>query len=441
MARKLSRRRQGNHIGRRALSPEIRGNNLISGTLFRIQQFARLLWARAALISALAFLAPLAAPLLSSLLPDWILAKMLEETVRSLLDILANSMLAVTTFSLTIMVTAHLAADQGASPRGHRLLQEDGSTQTVLATFVGSFVYALVSIVLLQTGFAPETSFSGYYLMTLVVFAIVILTILRWIGRLASLGSIEATILTAETSARDTLSTRNASPFLGGRRLVPGSVPADAHSLTCNHGGYVRHIDTKRLSELAGERGGEVFVKAVPGDFVGEGDTLAHVTIEDLTDEDEKDLCRCYTIGTSRSFEQDPTFALRVLTDIAERALSSGINDPGTARDVTGRLALLISDFEGEIEPDNPAGPLVYVPELDRTSLMLETLDPIARDGRSFVEVQIDLQMALARLACHRDEGMARAARILSARALAYAQDGILIEEDKRRIADAGPDP
>jgi len=35
--------------------------------------------------------------------------------------------------------------------------------------------------------------------------------------------------------------------------------------------------------------------------------------------------------GTARTFEQDPTLALRVLVDIALRALSPAINDPTTA--------------------------------------------------------------------------------------------------------------
>ena len=412
---------------------------MISGHLFLLREFARRLWVRAALISALAFVAPLAALPLASFLPDWVLAKIREETVRSLLDILANSMLAVTTFSLTIMVTAHLAADQAASPRGHRLLTEDGRTQTVLATFVGSFVYALMAIVLLQTGFASEATFSGFYLMTLVVFAVVILTILHWIGQLASLGSIEATIYAAEDCARAVLDNRNALPFLGGRRLIPGSVPSDAHSLASPTSGYIRHIDTARLSEFAGERQGAVFIAAVPGDFVGRGDTLAHISVDTFTDNDEKRLAASFTIGGERSFDQDPIFALRVLTEIADRALSPGINDPGTARDVAVRLALLLEDFSGEAEPDDPVAPLVHVPDLDRMNLLLQTLDPIARDGRAFVEVQLDLQKALTRLARHRDTALAEAARAVSDRALEYARNGLPIESDFRRVADVAP--
>ena len=412
---------------------------MISGNLFKVRQFARRLWVRAALVSALAFIAPLAALPLASLLPDWVLAKITEDTVRSLLDILANSMLAVTTFSLTIMVTAHLAADQGASPRGHRLLREDGRTQTVLATFVGSFVFALVSIVLLQTGFATSNSFSGFYLMTLVVFAVVILTILRWIGQLASLGSIEATIRSAEDQARRVLDSRNAKPFLGAHRFIPGTVPGDAHSLASTVGGYIRHIDTAQLSKCAQERQARVFVAAMPGDFVSRGQTLAHIAMDTMTDKDEAAFAACFTIGHERDFDQDPIFALHVLTEIADRALSPGINDPGTARDVTVRLALLLDGVETETEPDTPEAPLIHVPPMDRMALLHETFDPIARDGRAFLDVHDALQRAFATLSRHRDPEMADAARAMSGRALEYARQGLLIPKDMDRLHQAAP--
>ena len=36
-------------------------------------------------------------------------------------------------------------------------------------------------------------------------------------------------------------------------------------------------------------------------------------------------------IGDERTFQQDPEYAIRILVDIAIKALSSAINDPTTA--------------------------------------------------------------------------------------------------------------
>lgn len=62
------------------------------------------------------------------------------EAVDNILNILASSMLAVTTFSLSIMVTAYGSATTNVTPRATRLVVEDVTTQNVLATFIGSFL-------------------------------------------------------------------------------------------------------------------------------------------------------------------------------------------------------------------------------------------------------------------------------------------------------------
>jgi uncharacterized membrane protein len=45
----------------------------------------------------------------------------------------------------------------------------------------------------------------------------------------------------------------------------------------------------------------------------------------------ERELMRCIHLATSRTFEQDPKYAIRLLVDIAIRALSPAVNDPTTA--------------------------------------------------------------------------------------------------------------
>jgi uncharacterized membrane protein len=42
--------------------------------------------------------------------------------------------------------------------------------------------------------------------------------------------------------------------------------------------------------------------------------------------------------GVERTFEQDPAFALRIMVDIANRALSPAVNDPTTAVQVIDHI-------------------------------------------------------------------------------------------------------
>ncbi|BBE64520.1 hypothetical protein TRKP064_p0021 (plasmid) [Klebsiella pneumoniae] len=69
------------------------------------------------------------------MIPESVSVKVGAEAVDNILNILASSMLAVTTFSLSIMVTAYGSATTNVTPRATRLVVEDVTTQNVLATF------------------------------------------------------------------------------------------------------------------------------------------------------------------------------------------------------------------------------------------------------------------------------------------------------------------
>lgn len=114
----------------------------------------------------------------------------------------------MTTFSLTVMVTAHFAAQNQATPRAPRLLREDTRTQTVLTTFLGTFVYALTSIVFLQLRIHSGRGLVIRNAITLFVIALVILAILRWGNHLSSLGSLEETARRVEEAARAAIECR-----------------------------------------------------------------------------------------------------------------------------------------------------------------------------------------------------------------------------------------
>lgn len=98
------------------------------------------------------------------MIPESVSVKVGAEAVDNILNILASSMLAVTTFSLSIMVTAYGSTTTNVTPRATRLVVEDVTTQNVLATFIGSFLFSLVGIIALNMGAYGERGESFYSL-------------------------------------------------------------------------------------------------------------------------------------------------------------------------------------------------------------------------------------------------------------------------------------
>ena len=68
----------------------------------------------------------------------------------------------------------------------------------------------------------------------------------------------------------------------------------------------------------------------VVGDFVGKDEPL-FALYGNVSGIDENILASSINFGIERTLEQDPTFAFRIILDIALKALSPAINDPTTA--------------------------------------------------------------------------------------------------------------
>ena len=117
------------------------------GWVQRLREQLRLMWVRVLLYSlagvALAGLAPLIGPVLPYV-PKIDLA---AGSVGSLLNIIASSMLAVTTFSMSIIVGAYGSATSNATPRATRLLEQDRTAQSAVSVFIGSFLFSIVGII------------------------------------------------------------------------------------------------------------------------------------------------------------------------------------------------------------------------------------------------------------------------------------------------------
>lgn len=403
----------------------------VSKTVFRLRQLSRRLWIRTSLIAFLALVSALTSRFFGPLIPDAIAENIGPGPVTRLLEILASSMLAVTTFSLSVMVSARQSASTQVTPRSYRLLLEDATTQTVLATFLGAFVYALVSFILVSTDFYSGDSVAVILMFTLIVVALVVLSILRWIDHLSDLGSVAETSRRVEDAARAALAIRRDWPCLGARPLDPDAVPGGARALPAPETGYVQHVDVEALNEAAEAAGAEIFVLAPPGSFLAEGEALCRHSGAP----DREKMARAFTLAPSRSFDQDPRFGIIVLSEIAQRALSPGMNDPGTAIDILGRLVRLLLPAGASPERDEVAFPRVHLAPVTPAELLRDGFSPIARDGAGNIEVQVRLQKALATLRRDGTLAMARAARDEARRALALAEDALPLDEDRARIA------
>ena len=374
---------------------------MISKWRWIIVQFSRKLWVRALLFAALAVITALAAIFLKHLIPDDLSTKIGADAVDNILNILASSMLAVTTFSLSVMVAAYTAATSSVSPRATRLLMEDTTTQNVLGTFVGSFLFSLVGITALSTGVYGNEGRVILFVVTLGVIALIVATVLLWIEHLSHLGRVGETSERVEQATLKAVQQRIQYPWLSGAPLTDArQIPADALPLYAEKIGYIQHIDVAAISQWAEKAEARVYITSLPGAFVHPKRVLARVA--GTHELDQEKLQSAFSIANERSFDQDPRFGLSVLSEIASRALSPAVNDPGTAIEIIGRGLRILCHWKEPNTGDSECiieYPQVLVPPLKLEEFFDDFFTPIARDGVNMLEVQIRLQKALDALA------------------------------------------
>jgi uncharacterized membrane protein len=336
------------------------------------------------------------------------------------------------------MVSAYASASSTATPRSFTVVIADDVSQNALSAFIGAFIFSVVALAAVKNSYFETDGRFVLFIVTLVVFAIVIIAFVTWVDEIARLGRMGTTIDKVEEVTKKALLKRQKRPTLGAKKLKDrqnhsGAIFADTV-------GYVQRIDVSRLQEQAEKQGCEVTVTVLPGTFATPAKPLAYIHSANKsfgTEMEVRNFSKAFLIGGERRFDDDPRFGLVVLSEIASRALSPAVNDPGTAIDIIGtlvRLFTLWNDKSDDDENSDVEFDRVFVPELAINDMFDDAFNGIARDGASLIEVDIRLQKAFASLASLGDEPMKEISKAHAQLAYSHAKRSLELPEEVAKL-------
>ena len=362
-----------------------------------LKRIIRQIWFRAAIISLLSVALAIVAGLVTPYLPYSFDADIGQRSVGTILQIMASSMLAVTTFSLTAMVSAYSSATQLATPRATQLMVSDPTSQNALSTFLGAFVFSMVGIVGLNTSAYGHDGRIILFAATVLIILLVVGTLLRWIGHITAFGRMADVIDRVEEAATEAMLDFAAHPYLGGR--APVAIPVDAVALSAPQTGYITHIDVAALGTIADRHDLTVYVDVLPGTMMHPARTLLQIKGE-ANDAVRSALVKTFTIERHRSFDQDPRLGLIALSEIASRALAPATNDPGTGIEVLNallRVFLTLRPGSASVDDEVETYP-VHIGRPTMDDMLTDAFGPILREGVQEIEVSLRLTATLAAL-------------------------------------------
>lgn len=407
------------------------------------RRLSKQLWFRASFYCLMGIITAIVGIVFGKYVPKYLSDRVGTDAVDAILQIIATSMLAVTTFSLTTMVSATAAASSSTTPRVTKLLIEDATAQRALSAFLGSFLFSLVGIIALKTELYGDGGRTIMLAATLIVITFIVVTLLRWINHLSLLGRVGETIDRAEAAVTEAMRDYAQNPIFGARLLK--EIPEEATAVYSKTIGHVEHLNMSVLSQICDKHEATIYIAMRPGRFAVPSEPIAFILFDDHENQDSvsnemlKSVQKAFTITDSRSFEHDPRFGLIVLCEIAIRALSPAVNDPGTAIDVIGTLVRVLAVASEAVKHDEEKAKQkvkhsrVFVPALEVKDFIEDAFMPITRDGATMLEVSIKIQKACAALSVL-NEDFRHASYDLSRMALRRSLEAMTFEPDRVRI-------
>ncbi len=248
---------------------------------------------------------------------------------RSVLDTIVTLNLSFLVFTFGSLLIAIQVAGGQYTPRiiATTLLRDNAIRSTV-----GYFVFTMLFATRVLTRMGGETvhQFNTFIAMVLGLVSIaVFLYLIDYAARLLRPVSIVKRVgesgLAVINSVYPELTKYPRSVERSSRPTSPDRTVAKVRA-----SGTVLAVDLDGLVAQAKQANGMIEFVPQVGDFVAADEPLFHLygaagTIDD------RQLRAAVALGSERTVEQDPTFAFRILVDIAIKALSPAINDPTTA--------------------------------------------------------------------------------------------------------------
>jgi len=404
---------------------------MMSYLRFKLRQLMQRMWFLPAAFSAMAVLTVIIAYVLARFAPDELPFVVPAEGVKTVLQILASSLLTVAVFALSTVVGAFSGASNSTTPRAVPLIAGDLRAQTSISVFIGAFLFSIVGIIGLSAGLYSEAGRLFLFIVTLGVVVLVVTSLIRWIGQISAIGRVGNTISVVEEATRDALKVMSEHPLLNCRKLEG---EPKGEEVCAQKPGYVQHCDASELQDLAEEHDLTVTVMARPGTYATPVRPL--LLVEGKADEEvRKALADCFVLGEQRAYDSDPRFGFIVLGEIADKAMSASINDPGTAIVVIDSVTRLLLEWQDE----NKSGEhgCVLVSPLVPRDVLEDFYRPIARDGAHIIEVVSRMLKSLETVAACQP-GFAEAAREMARDVVARAEKAMDAESDLASLSKVG---
>ena len=326
-------------------------------------------------------------------------------TATTILSAIVASTGALTGFIVTVSVLVVQMATGTFSARYMRLWYRDRLLKALLAVTIGTLTFSFQLLRQIEVDFVPNLGVSVAGALMVFDLLLFLFFLDRFIHRLRP---VAVAALVSEAGERAFVEVTRDADATDAPTLIAGPLPSPGAPdlvVETDRAGAIQALNGAGLVEFARNHNCLLVLPRVVGDFVPAGAPLVYVygPVGNHADAVHR-LRGLVALGDERTIEQDPAFALRVMVDIAIRALSPAVNDPTTAVQVINQLTDLLlvigaADLEGRShDAPEPVAPAVLMPGRRWEDYLALGVTEIREYGDRSIQVQRRLRAMLEEL-------------------------------------------
>lgn len=361
-------------------------------------------------------------------------------TASTVLTTMVGALVGLIGFVVTVTVLAIQMATGTFSARYMRIWYRDGLLQATLTVLVGTASFAFTLLRQVTSAQAPNIGVTCAGVLVGLGLVLFLLFFSRFVHRLRPV---------AVCGLAGDIATRMVRRIIQvaekGRAATEIATDHPALTVLSTADGAVQAVHYRGLIRWASRQNSLVVMQAAVGDFVTTGKPMMIVTGNGTPPANAiRRLHGMIALGVERTIEEDLAFAIRIMVDVAIKALSAAINDPTTAIQSMDHLAKVLhrlgsTPLHGRLVfSDRQGAPRVIVPGRSWTDYLTLATTEIREFGAIDIQVLRRLRALLEGLqgTVHPDNKPAVDAEIARLNGTVEASFGTSVDHDRAQVSD-----
>lgn len=320
-------------------------------------------------------------------------------TARSIVSTVAGALISLTVFSFSLVM---IVLNQAASQMSNRMLAsmiENRFQQIILGFYIGTIVYALF---LLST---VRDINSGIYVPALSIYLLILLTVIDiflfiyFLDYVTQTVKYETVIHRVQVHTMATMKKRFEE--IGDEVFSPPIMPCI--ELRVPESNYFQGFNEMKLMQIATDKDLYLHFLHKQATYLVKGTVFMEVfSIEPVDQDCIKDLIDSTDFYKGQSIQINADFGFNQIAEVAIKALSPGINDPGTAvislHALSDLLAYRLNHKLPSARYNDQKELRIFVPTTSFSDMFHKTIYPIWNYGKKDTYIQNELLLMVRQL-------------------------------------------